>query len=262
MSLKQTLRRAWRPCALLCCISSLATHRAGAEPRVHEPEPNVVNVSGLVPLRELNRAPYSGIWLLDGRFHSLSFGIGIQPWGVRGGVSERTENPAEPRAASFDGRLVFVGLQAAYYVPLVGYTPEFSVGLLPELQASVGSFGGTSQGTIDEHGGGLGTLLSAPVFVMARVGDAASRYGTLGYSLGAGFGARYSTFKFFEPFIDSGTQVSPMLRFEVALGFAQLGYEHSFSSYRPSAHGNLSPDVEISTDSLTFSGLWQVSPDD
>jgi hypothetical protein len=215
--------------ALLLCATptSRAWAEAPAEPE-SEPEPRLVNASGLVPLRELNSRPYAGLWLYDFRFHEYELGLGATSLGVSGNiVVGQMTIPVSDSAA------LFLGPMGSYYLPLVGYSPSVSFGLVPELHLQLGGFaGGTTTNYTDELAQTkVGTALQIPLFAMLRVGKHASRYSDWEVSLGAGIGVSLLSFNTGQPVRDSGSYLAPALRAELGYGSFKLGFESALGSH-------------------------------
>jgi len=191
-------------------------------------QPRVINVSALVPLKELNRRPYSGVWFADLRYHEYELGLSVLSLNLKGrALTEDVE-----------GSNTYVGITGSYYFPLLGFTPNLSLGLVPELHALLGGFyGGSSSSALDELSETkVGTALVLPAYLMARVGGQASRYGDWPVSFGAGVGISLVSFTAGEPVADSGTFAQPLMKFEAAyssfkLGFSTgLGFHDNFKS--------------------------------
>ncbi|MGC4087017.1 MAG: hypothetical protein QM756_03770 [Polyangiaceae bacterium] len=108
----------------------------------------------------------------------------------------------------------------------------------------------------------IGTALALPVFLMARFGRHASRYGDSTFSFAAGAGATLLTFNTGQPVADSGTFVQPVVKLELGfssykVGFATaLGYHDNFSSDSAPLR------VGYRTQLITFSFINQPDPED
>lgn len=227
------------PCEGIECsdeeaAASDATAVEGASAR--SSSPRTVNVSGLVPLKELNQRPYRKAWLGDLRFHAADVGLSITSLSVSGQVAGSFFDGLSQRATleQIDGTLTYGGVWAGYYQPLFGYTPNFSVGLFPAIHLGIGaSYSGNSSSALSElrDGGKLGKLLRVPVFASARLGGRASRYADWDLSLGAGVGVELVSFATGEPVSASSTYLAPVARVEAAYGFA-----HVFAEVALAAH--------------------------
>ncbi|MFZ5893064.1 MAG: hypothetical protein ACOY0T_18535 [Myxococcota bacterium] len=221
-------------------------------PEPEEGEPKLINVSGLVPLAELNRQPYAGTWFADFRFHEYEVGLSIVNLALQGKVRTSFFNGQETIVSDQDveGLNTYVGVMGTYYLPLVGVTRHFSVGLVPELHATLGGFyGGSSSSSMNDLADKkIGTALAVPVYLMARLGRHASRYGDWPFSLGAGVGATFVTFNFGEPVVDSGSFLQPQFKLEAAYRSFKLGYAMGLTF-----HDNFSSN----TDQIRLSYLTQ-----
>jgi hypothetical protein len=240
--------------------------KLNSEPESEAGEPRLINVSGLVPLKELNRRPYAGMWFIDLRFHAYEVGLSVLSLSLEGKVRGEFNNGQGVTAITEDvaGVNSYAGFMGSYYFPLLGYTPNVSVGLAPELHAVLGGIysGSSSSALNDLSDKKIGTALLVPVFLMARIGGHASRYGDWPVSFGAGIGAGLITFNAGEPVVDSGSFVQPMLKFEVAyhafkLGFATgLGRHDNFTSSDATVRLAYRPQL------LTLSFVSQPDPED
>jgi hypothetical protein len=184
----------------------------------------------LVPLAELKSRSYQKTWFGDFRVHDLSLGLSLLPVELSGEVSVPAD-PAQGRQARNDtihGTVPYGGVYFAYYLPLLGYTPNFSVGLLPELHVGVGAIGDNFSQTsrvISEGDDNLGTLFRAPLFLMARLGYNASRYGNRRFSVNLGFGAVLVRVSSGNPVLGTSTYLAPGARASVAFRAFELGLE-------------------------------------
>jgi len=78
--------------------------------------------------------PYTEIWFPD-QVHDFTFVASANLLDVRGSVLIPDAVKGTPaRADAISGTIPNSGLHLAFYVPLVGYTRNFSVGLLPEFR--------------------------------------------------------------------------------------------------------------------------------
>jgi len=226
--------------------------------------PNSISVSGLVPLKELNRQPYAGIWFMDLRRHNFEIGLAVQTASVDGSVLGSFNNGQfiQDEQESVSGKLEYGSLFGGYYLPVVGYTPEFSIGLLPMVRLGVGgSYSGSDSSALaDRKEAKVGTLLELPVFAMARAGKHASRYGAWDISLGAGIGFSFIDLSAGEPIANSAAYLAPALRFEAAYGIFQAGYEMALSSHDKSFGGADHLSYRVST--ITLAVVLQPEPDD
>jgi hypothetical protein len=223
-----------------------------------------ISVGGLVPLKELNRQPYAGIWLLDFRLHNFELGLGVQTVSVDGSVRGSFNNGQfiQDVQESVSGKLEYGSFFGGYYLPLVGYTPEFSVGLLPMLRLGVGGAysGDGSSALTDRQESKVGTLIELPVFAMARVGRHASRYGAWDVSLGAGVGFSFVDLSAGEPIANSAAYLAPALRLEAAYGIFQAGYEMALTNHDKSFGGADHLSYRMTT--ITLAIALQPEPDD
>lgn len=190
----------------------------------------------LVPLVKLKSRKYEKIWFADFQVHDLSLGLFLSPIDLSGQVSVPAD-PAQGRQARNDpisGTIPYGGIYFAYYLPLVGHSPNFSVGLLPELQAGVGAIGDNltqTSSVISEADDELGTLLRVPVFLMARLGYNASRYGNWPFTVNLGFGAALLRLNIGNPVLGTVTYVAPGARASVAFRRFELGLESEVAQH-------------------------------
>lgn len=235
-------------------------------PEPEEGEPRVINVSGLVPLKELNRKPYAGMWFADFRFHEMDFGISVVNLVVKGKVRTSFFNGQETVVSDEDveGANAYAGLNVGYYIPLLGYTRHFSVGLLPELHLLLGGIysGSSSSSMNDLRGSKVGTALALPVYLMARVGAHASRYGDWPIALGAGAGATLYTFNLGEPVADSGTFIQPQFKLEAAYSIFKLGYAMGIGYHDNFASSSDQIRLSYLTQFITLNLATQANPED
>lgn len=234
-------------------------------PEPEEGEPRVINVSGLVPLKELNRQPYAGLWFADFRFHEMDVGISGVNLLLKGKVRTSFYDGQETVVNDEDveGSSAYAGLNVGYYVPLIGYTRHFSVGLLPELHLLLGGiYSGSSSSSMNSlAGSNVGTALALPVYLMARVGAHASRYGSWPVSFGAGAGASLVTFNFGDPVADSGTFIQPQFKIEAAYSIFKLGYAMGLGFHDNFASSNDQIRLSYLTQFLTLNLATQVDPE-
>lgn len=211
-------------CAVLsvACPARASGDQSGAPPKAANDR--------LVPLVELKSRKYEKAWFADFQVHDLSLGLSVSPIELSGEVSV----PADPaqggqgRTEPISGTIPFGGIYAAYYLPLVGYSPNFSVGLLPELHAGIGAVGDNLSQTssvISDGDDELGTVLRAPLFLMARLGYNASRYGNWGFAANLGFGPVLLRVNTGNPALGTVTYVAPGARASVAFHAFELGLE-------------------------------------
>lgn len=224
-----------------------------------------LSVSGLVPLKELNRQPYAGVWFADFRFHNLELGLASQTASLDGSLHGSDDNPQVIGGLAqqdVSGSLQYISFSGAYYVPLVGYTPEFSIGLLPMLRLGAGGFySGSSSSTLDGRSESkIGTVIELPVFAMARLGRNASRYAAWDVSLGAGVGVSVIDFSAGDPIVNSAGYAAPAVRLEAAYSFFQVGYEMALSSHDKALGG--ADHLAYRVHSFTLGFVWQPPADD
>ncbi len=234
-------------------------------PAVDAKATSSLSVSGLVPLKELNRQPYAGAWFADLRFHNLELGLAFQTASLDGSLQGSDDNPqviAGLAQEDVSGNLQYVSFSGAYYVPLLGYTPEFSVGLLPMLRLGAGGFySGSSSSALDGRSESkVGTLIELPIFAMARLGRNASRYGAWDLSVGAGVGVSLIHFSAGDPIVNSAGYLAPALRIEAAYSFFQVGYEMALSSHEQSLGG--ADHLAYRVHTFTLGCVWQPPADD
>jgi hypothetical protein len=198
-----------------------------------------LHVSGLVPLEELNREPYEGLWAADFKLHSVELGVALSQLETRGVV--RSSPPSsEPVVTDVSGETAYLGLYGAYYVPLLGYTPNATLGLLPEVHARLALESSDTAGESKEF---PGWLFELPLLIMLRLGTHASRYGDWSpsedwsVSLGAGAGIAAVAFETEGPLEDSGAFIAPALRLEVYFGVLKFGFETWLGEARPFSSG-------------------------
>lgn len=220
-----------------------------------------VNASGLVPLAQLNRRPYENLWFADFRYHQAEFGLSIQFLKIRGTV------PTDTEPATFDGAAPCLGFNGGYYLPMVGLTPNLSLGLLPELQLMfVFAFTGNKEGGDADALAGkpLQVLWQLPLHAMARFGHHASRVSTFPISLGAGIGATVYYGAVGEPVKQELATVVPSVRFEVGYSIARFSLETSLTDFQPdrdAGTGSLG-GLRYHASMLSISGNFQPEPDD
>jgi hypothetical protein len=187
-----------------------------------------------VSLAELKSRPYQKLWFADFHVHDFTVGLTLLTMKVRGAASV----PADPvreypaRTDSVYGILAYGGLHFSYYVPLVGYSPDFSVGLLPELQ--IGAGGGTYTETtpmLTEGDNELGSVIRAPLFAMARLGYNASRYGSWPVLVNLGLGAALVRVNTGSAGLRTVTYLAPSARVSAAFGLAEVGFETELGRY-------------------------------
>jgi len=199
-----------------------------------QPSPPPAN-ERLVPLVELRSRKYQKLWLGDFHVHDFSVGLTLLSMDLSGAVSVAAdpllERPA--RDDSIRGSMAYFGIHLNYYVPLVGYTPDFTVGLLPELQVGVGGTTYTeTTPRLDAEEGGLGSVLRVPLFAMARLGYNASAYGSWPFCVNLGLGAALLRINTGSPMIATVTYVAPSVRVSVAFHAAELGVETELGEHR------------------------------
>ena len=228
------------------------------------PAANSPAFSGLVPLKELNRQRYAGVWLFDFRFHNVGFGLAAQTVAVDGSLRGSFYDGQVVRDVQEEtsGKLQYGSLCAQYYLPLVGYTPEVSIGLVPMLRFGLGGVysGSGTSALASRRESKLGTLIELPVFAMARVGAHASRYGAWDFSLGAGVGASFVHLSAGEPATNSAGYLAPALRVEAAYSIFQLGYEMALSTAQKSLGG--SDQLSYRMQTFTLAVVLQPASDD
>lgn len=224
-------------CATLCASPALAVELGaadGREPTATKGEPRraqrIASNDRLVPLVELKSREYQKTWFADFQVHDLSLGLSLLPVELSGEVSVAADaaQGSEARNETVRGTIPYGGIYFAYYLPLVGHTPNFSVGLLPELQVGVGAMGDNYSQTsrvISDADEELGTVLRAPLFLMARLGYNASRYGNRRFSVNLGFGAVLARVNTGNPVLGAVTYVAPGARASVAFHRFELGLE-------------------------------------
>jgi len=225
-----------------------------AEPEDEAGKPRSINVSGLVPLEELNRRPYAGVWFADLRYHEFEVGLSTLSLNLKG----------QALTEDVEGSNTYLGFMGSYYFPLLGFTPNMSVGLVPELHALLGGiYSGSSSSSLDElEESKVGTALVIPAYLMARIGGHASRYGNWPVSFGAGVGMSLLTFNAGEPVADSGTFVQPLIKIEAAyrafkLGFATgLGFHDNYKSSDATVRLSYHPQL------FTLTFVTQPDPED
>ena len=221
------------------------------------PRGEAVAVTGLVPLQELNRRPYEGVWFADFRLHNYVIGLSVEQvhLDITTPITLIANGVSTPSTSTDSGRIDFAGAFGNYWLPLLGYSTELSAGLLPGIKLQVG---GTYSGSGDSSDG-IKTALDLPIFAMVRLGHHASRYARWPFSLGAGAGFDLVHFGG-GPDSSSQTYVAPDLRLEVGYGFFQLGYETQLGSHATSldAHTTLA----YSTSVFTLGVLVQPEPDE
>jgi hypothetical protein len=212
-----------------------AEHSTASKSEPH-PAPPPASNQQLVPLAKLKSRPYEKLWFADFQVHDFTVGLTVLAVKARGAASV----PADPlrgypaRTDSVYGILPYGGLHFAYYVPLVGYSPDFSVGLLPELQIGAGAIGHNYTQTtplITEGEHNLGTVIRAPLFAMARLGYNASRYGAWPVCLNLGLGGALLRVNTGTPLLGTATYFAPSARVSVAFGFAEVGFETELGRY-------------------------------
>ena len=212
--------------------------------------------SSFSDLAELNRLPYSGLWFFDGRFHNLGAGFVVTRLSVAGSAQTSqmtTQNVSE--------KLDYYGFFGDYYVPLLGYSPELSVGLLPVLKLEAGGFFDTTNNALsDRTEAELGILVELPVFAMARIGRRASRVGAWDLSVGAGVGLSLIHFSAGGPIVSSPSYLAPALRLEVAYKVFQLAYESALSSHDESFGG--ADHLRYQSHSIMIGAFFQPEVDD
>lgn len=197
------------------------------EQRREEP---ATSAGGLVPLAQLQRRKYERTWFADLRVHDFSLGLSLLPIALSGEESVPA-NPAQGRQARTDtirGSAFYGGVYAAYYVPLVGYSPNFSVGLLPELHAGIGALGDDFSppgNLVSQADSELGTLLRAPLLLMARLGHNASRSGDWRFAVNLGFGPVFVRVDTGNPALGTVTYLAPGARLSIVFHAFELGLE-------------------------------------
>lgn len=245
-------------------VSDASADEAGAAEMAAQ---RSVNVSGLVPLKELNQRPYSKAWLGDLRFHALDVGLSVTSLSVSGNVAGSFFDGTAQQATleEIDGTLTYGGVWAGYYQPLFGYTPNFSVGLFPAIHVGLGaSYSGNSSSALSElrDGGKLGKLLRVPVLASARLGGRASRYADWDWSLGAGLGVELVSFSTGEPVSASSTYVSPVARVEAAYGFVHVFAEAALTAHDDFASPQDPVRLSYRQKSFGLGFLFKAAPDD
>lgn len=216
--------------ALALALSGTAEAERGASKSERRPAEPTVSNDRLVPLAELRSRQYQKTWFADFRVHDLSSGLAVLSIDMAGEVSVPgdPERGTQARNDAVKATAPYAGIYFAYYLPLIGYTPNFSVGLLPELELGVGAIGDNySQDSpvISEADDDLGTVVRAPLFVTGRLGYNASRYGNRKYSVNLGFGAVLVRLDTGNPVLGTVTYVAPGARVSVAFHVFELGLE-------------------------------------
>jgi hypothetical protein len=258
------------PCeGIECSDEEAAVEDAGANDAAaaDTSAPRSVNVSGLVPLKELNQRPYSKAWLGDLRFHAMDIGLSVTSLSVSGNVAGSFFDGTAQRATleQIDGRLTYGGVWAGYYQPLFGYTPNFSVGLFPAIHLGLGaSYSGNSSSALSglRDGGTLGKLLRIPVFATARLGGRASRYADWDLSFGAGVGVELVSFSTGEPVSASSTYLAPVARVEAAYGFVHVFAEAGLTAHDDFASPQDAVRLSYQQKSIGLGLLFKAAPDD
>ncbi len=228
---------------------------------------HTVNVSGLVPLKELNQRPYSKAWLGDLRFHAADLGFSVTSLSVSGYVAGSFFDGTVQQSTleKIDGSLTFGGVWAGYYQPLLGYTPNFSVGLFPAIHLGIGaSYSGNSSSALSDlrDGSKLGKLLRVPVLASARLGGRASRYADWDFSLGAGIGVELVSFSTGEPVSASATYLAPVARVEAAYGFVHVFAEVALTAHDDFASPQDPVRLSYQQKSVGLGVLFKAEPDD
>jgi len=221
-------------------------------PTPAEPHGEAIAVTGLVPLKELNRRPYEGVWFADFRLHDYGLGLAVEP--VNLSITTRaslvTNGVSMPSTTTDSERLDFAGVFANYWLPLIGYSTEVSAGLLPGVKLEIG-------GGADSDG--ISAALDLPIFALARIGRNASRYAEWPVSLGAGVGFDLVHFSG-GPDSKSQTYLAPDLRLEAGYGMFQVGYEAQLGSHSTSFDANTT--IAYSTSVFTLGVVEQPEPDE
>lgn len=269
MSLKLAFRSL--ACGAGLTLSLLSKVAGAEEPAALPSEPQqVLRHSGLVPLEDLNRQRYKKIWFADLRFHASEFGFTIQTMNVTGHVLATSGGTGPGSDVVFrtpvEAGLPLFGLTGNYYVPLVGFSPAASLGLLPELNLLLvaPATGDSVTPAVDPVGARLGTGIAVPLFLMGRVGQHASRVSRSKVSLGAGVGVVAAAFNLGEPIAEKATFLVPAARIEVGYSVFKLSYETYLSSYDTSysaAQGG-QPKLSYRAAGVALTFLLQPEADD
>lgn len=170
----------------------------------------------LIPLEEHRSQDGAGPWLWDVRFHGLQLGL----------VLQAEELDSDPES---DGG-VFAGASVNYYLPVFGYSADFSVGLLPAAEILGEYKDASSDGTGVNVRADVssGFMLRVPVALLARYGSHASRFSGTALSLGAGVGLQWA--HAFGAAWPGQSRTLPLLRLEAGVYGWQLAYEQSLGS--------------------------------
>jgi len=221
------------------------------------PHGESVAVTGLVPLKELNRRPYEGVWFADFRFHNYSLGLSVEEVNLDIGTPSTliVDGVSMPTTSTDSGRIDFAGVYGSYWLPLIGYSTEFSAGLLPSIKLQVG---GMYSGS-GESSDGIKTAVDLPIFAMARLGHHASRYAHWPVSLGGGVGFDFVHFGG-GPDVNSQTYLAPDLRLEIGYGIFELGYEAQLGNHATNFGANTT--IAYSTNVFTLGVVVQPEPDE
>jgi hypothetical protein len=224
----------------------------------------VVNASGLVPLKELNRRPYVGLWFADLRTHEFGLGVSLFSLGLSGSIASPDGMGGSMRASVDGANADFGGISGSYYLPLVGYTPNLSIGLLPELHLMLGGVasGSTSNYTDARAETKVGSALELPVLAMFRIGRHASRYSDWAISLGGGAGVSLVSFNSGQPISDSGSWLSPVFRIEAGYSSFKVGFESSLGAHKAYSSDAAADRVAYRTQTLTLTLTTQPDQED
>ena len=240
------------PIATPAVDAPVATKITTASPRKAHPRltPLVTDSSELLPLWESKRIPYAGAWSLDWHFHGLQLGfatltqtfqptarqtggastadaVGADDAGAR--IVSAVANP-DLLAATSESDIALgdalgvtaLGVTANFYVPVAGYSPELSLGLLPALHLLVRSGSTALNERESAH-----PSLRLPLTVVARYGTLASRFANSSLSVGAGLGLEWLVG---DAQRSPATKPLPMLRLEFGIDTYQFSYEGTLGS--------------------------------